>query len=38
MNEKELISYYNKFNEDKRLDTKHGQVEFLTAINTLNNI
>ena len=32
MNEKELITYYNKFNEDKRLNTKHGQVEFLTAI------
>lgn len=32
MNEKELITYYNKFKEDKRLDTKHGQVEFLTAI------
>lgn len=32
MNEKELINYYNKFNEDKRLDTKHGQVEYLTAI------
>lgn len=32
MNEKELINYYNKFKEDKRLDTKHGQVEFLTAI------
>ena len=32
MNEKELITYYNKFNEDKRLTTKHGNVEFLTAI------
>lgn len=32
MNEKELITYYNKFNEDKRLTTKHGQVEFLTAV------
>ncbi|MBR3117384.1 MAG: class I SAM-dependent methyltransferase [Bacilli bacterium] len=32
MNEKELINYYNKFNEDKRLTTKHGKVEFLTAI------
>lgn len=32
MNEKELINYYNKFKEDKRLSTKHGQVEFLTAI------
>jgi len=32
MNEKNLIEYYNKFNEDKRLNTKHGKVEFLTAI------
>ena len=36
MNEKELIEYYNKFKEDKRLDTKHGQVEFLTAIKYIN--
>ena len=32
MNERELIKYYNKFNEDKRLNTMHGKVEFLTAI------
>ena len=32
MNEKELINYYNKFREDKRLDTKHAKVEFLTSI------
>ena len=32
MNENELIEYYNKFNEEKRLNTKHGKVEFLTAI------
>ena len=32
MNEKELIEYYNKFNEDKRLNTKHGQIEFLTSL------
>ena len=31
--EEKLIEYYNKFNEDKRLTTKHGQVEFLTGIN-----
>ena len=35
MNEKELITYYNKFNEEKRLNTKHGQVEYLTAIKYL---
>ena len=27
-----LSSFYNKFNENKRLDTRHGQVEFLTSI------
>ena len=32
MNEKNLIDYYNKFNEDKRLKTKHGRVEYLTAL------
>lgn len=36
MNEKELINYYNKFNEDKRLNTKHGQVEYLTAMKYIN--
>lgn len=32
MNEENLITYYNKFNEDKRLKTKHARVEFLTAM------
>ena len=32
MNEENLITYYNKFNEDKRLKTKHGRVEYLTAM------
>ena len=32
MNEKELINYYNKHNEDKRLLTKHANIEFITAI------
>ena len=36
MNEENLITYYNKFNEEKRLDTKHGQVEFLTAMKYIN--
>ena len=27
-----LEAYYNKFNEDKRLLTRHGQVEFLTTM------
>lgn len=32
MNEKNLITYYNKFNEDKRLNTRHGTVEFITTM------
>ena len=37
MNEKNLINYYNKFNEDKRLLTKHGQIEFITAMKYIHN-
>ena len=36
MNEENLVKYYNKFNEDKRLNTKHGNIEFITAINYIN--
>ncbi len=32
MNEQELIKYYNKFNEEKRLNTRHGQVEYQTSL------
>lgn len=28
----ELETYYNKFNEEKRLDRRHGQVEFITSM------
>ncbi len=28
----ELELYYNKFNEEKRLDSRHGQVEFITTM------
>ena len=28
----ELEEYYNKFNEEKRLDSRHGQVEFITSM------
>ena len=28
----ELIAHYNKFNEDKRLTRRHGQVEYITTI------
>lgn len=31
MNEENLIKYYNKFNEDKRLTHRHGIVEYITA-------
>ena len=27
-----LSNYYNKFNENKRLDHRHGQVEFITSM------
>lgn len=32
MNEEELITYYNKFNEDKRLNSRYGHIEFITSI------
>ena len=32
MNEKELVEYYNKHNEDKRLKTKHANIEYITAM------
>ncbi len=28
----DLEKYYNKFNEEKRLDSRHGQVEFITSM------
>lgn len=28
----ELEKYYNKFNEEKRLQSRHGQVEFMTSM------
>lgn len=28
----QLVAYYNKFNEDKRLLSRHGQVEFVTSM------
>lgn len=36
MNEQELIKYYNKFNEEKRLNTRHGQVEYQTSLKYIN--
>ena len=28
----ELEKYYNKFNEEKRLNSRHGKVEFITSM------
>ena len=28
----ELEQYYNKFNEEKRLNSRHGHIEFLTSM------
>ena len=33
----ELEKYYNKFNEEKRLGSRHGQVEFITSIKYIND-
>lgn len=38
MNEKNLIEYYNKFNEDKRLNHRHGIVEYTTAMKYIHEI
>jgi SAM-dependent methyltransferase len=38
MNEKELIEYYNKHNEDKRLKTKHANIEYITAMKYIHAI
>lgn len=32
-----LSDYYNKFNEDKRLTRRHGQVEFITSIKYISD-
>ncbi len=37
MNEENLITYYNKFNEEKRLNTRHGQVEFITSMKYIHD-
>ena len=33
----ELEEYYNKFNEEKRLNSRHGQVEFITSMKYIHN-
>ena len=34
----ELEKYYNKFNEDKRLLSRHGQVEFFVALHYIDEV
>ena len=34
----ELIQYYNKFNEEKRLDSRHGQVEFQVSMKYIHDV
>lgn len=38
MNYNKLDKYYNKFNEDKRLNSRHGTIEFLTSIKYIQDI
>ncbi len=38
MNEENLITYYNKFNEDKRLTHRHGIVEYVTAMKYIHDL
>lgn len=38
MFEEKLTNYYNKFNEDKRLKTRHGQIEFITTMQNIKEI
>ena len=33
----ELEQHYNKFNEEKRLDSRHGRVEFITSMKYIHN-
>ena len=34
----ELEQHYNKFNEDKRLTRKHGQVEYITSMKYIHEL
>ncbi len=38
MAREKLEIYYNKFNEDKRLTRRHGQVEFITSMKYIHKI
>lgn len=37
MNEENLITYYNKFYEEKRLKTRHGKIEYITTMKYIHN-
>lgn len=37
MNTEEIVKYYNKFTEDKRLQSRHGQVEFSVTMEYLKH-
>ena len=34
----ELEKYYNKFNEEKRLTSRHGKVEFITSMKYIDQM
>ena len=34
----ELEEYYNKFNEDKRLKSRHGRVEYITTMEYIHRL
>ena len=34
----DLVQYYNKFNEEKRLDSRHGQVEFRVSMKYIHEV
>lgn len=38
MNEEKLVAYYNKFNEDKRLKTRHGIIEYTTTMKYIGEV
>lgn len=37
MNEENLITYYNKFYEERRLSTRHGKIEFITTMKYIHD-
>lgn len=37
MNEENLITYYNKFYEERRLSTRHGKLEYITTMKYIHD-